>query len=189
MKVLNKILSWALTIITVLMIALAFNSLISKNNNYGIPHLGPYSVLVIKTDSMEPTLNTNTGIIIKKVSPETLKPRSQDYEGDIVTYYRRRDNAIVTHRLVDVDIDNDLYVFFGDNIHASSCNKICDDSQKDYISSQYIIGKVVNHSDSLGHFYLFITNKVVQVFIFIIPIGYLIISSIISGKNKKIKED
>lgn len=186
MKIVNKIVSIFLTVFVVIMFVIALSSVITSKTNYGVPRIGPYSVLVVKTDSMEPTLMTNTGIIIEKVDIANLKPKSDTYEGDIVTYYRRRDNAIITHRLIDIQYNEsgNIYVFFGDNINASSCNGVCDASQKDYISGKYILGKVVSHSDALVHFYLFVTNRITQVFIVIIPVGYLIISAIVS----KIKE-
>lgn len=57
-----------------------------------IAPIGPVKVAYVYSDSMEPALNVNDGIIL--VSGEI-------HEGDIITYRSPDENAYVTHRVVD----------------------------------------------------------------------------------------
>ncbi len=112
--------------------------------------LGSYGILIVLTNSMEPTIQENEFIIIKE---------SEQYElNDIVTYMDL-DGMLITHRIFQ--IDESSFLAKGDN------NSIVDGN----MDIERIQGKVIYHSKALGIFvldYLKIVLMAYLVFVFVI---------------------
>ena len=127
---------------------------ISRTQNYNVPFLFGQAFLRVETNSMEgdnpDSLPTGTGIIVKKVDAESLKP------GDVVTYYSKVLSAPVTHRVMEIETKDGVLNFYtrGDNyLHADTCQIMggCSESTRDPVwTPEYLIGKVDSHSDALG---------------------------------------
>lgn len=140
--------------------------IISKQNHFGVPTLFGKSVLYVSTDSMQDPdnpdcLSPGTGIIIESISPKDIKPSTPiydeegilvDYEkdGDIVTFYCPNEKTTNTHRVAEkLYIESEQKYYFitmGDNpiLHHSYLAEMW--------SEEYLVGKVVGQSRSLGSF-------------------------------------
>ena len=139
---------------------------VSKNNNHGVASILGKSVLYVSTDSMydpeaENCLSPGTGLVIEKINPEDLKPSTPIYDdegilvdyqkdGDIVTFYCPGSNIVNTHRVAEknyIESEGKYYfITMGDNplLHHLYLAEMWDES--------LLVGKVVNHSKSLGSF-------------------------------------
>lgn len=166
MKVLKKTISLLLTFIIICFLGIYLTSIITSASNHGVPKIFGYQFLVVQTDSMEPTLPVSDFVLVKDVEPETLRAKEVDeqgniiYEGDIVTFINSQ-NLIVTHRLLDIEINEQgKYIFeaFGDNMSSSQCNGDCSTYPHDYFTEDKLLGKVVFDSLPLGQFYSFIRH-------------------------------
>ena len=84
-----------------------------------IPRVWGISVFNIVSESMEPTINVNDLIVIKKSEGEEIK------KGDIITY-KKKDGTIVSHRVVRIKKENgqNVYTTKGDNNNVEDEEKI-----------------------------------------------------------------
>ncbi len=130
-------------ILIFVLISVAYLKFFKKVNNINI--LG-YSFFIVKTGSMEPSINMGELIIVKE--------KSNYNRGDIITYYDG--NIFVTHRIVE--ISDNSYFTKGDANNERDIG----------ISEDNIIGNVIYHSAFLG--------KIITDYLHIIIITYVIIN-------------
>ncbi len=160
-KIVSRIIDIILGIVLVFMIYVQASMLISqsKPENYGVPSVFGTSFLYVATDSMEgdnpDSLNTGTGVIIKKDDPKNVKV------GDVITFYYPKLNAPDTHRVLEIKNDSNGLVFYtrGDNLHAWSCSGTCPETAWEEVKEQYYIGTVVSHSDAFGTFLTYVSPQ------------------------------
>ncbi len=163
-KIISRIVDIVLGIILVFMIYVQASMLITQNKaeNYGVPSVFGTSFLYVATDSMEGTnpdsLNTGTGIIIKKDDPKNVKV------GDVITFYYPTLGAPDTHRVLEITSDDKGLVFHtrGDNLNAWSCRDLtdgCPETAWETIPEKYYIGTVVAHSDAFGTFLTYVSPQ------------------------------
>jgi signal peptidase len=118
-SVIVNVVIWLFVIFAIIVTVLTFAATSNKDN---VPELGGRVLLKVESDSMEPTFKKGDLIIGKKLTDEekfNLKPKSADYEGDIVTYEAdlANDNSppfeLNSHRIVDrVDGDKGFAVSY-----------------------------------------------------------------------------
>lgn len=189
MKKISKIISIALTSFIVLMGIVIFTSFISAQNNYGVSMVFNRAYMVVKTDSMEPTLKVGTGIVVEKVDTDTLRGKEENYEGDIITFYRPSQGIVVTHRIYSVNQDvngNKYFECVGDNLYSAQCpNNDCTYMGRDYVYPKYVIGKVVKDSQGLGTAFSIFNNEFVKILLIGIPVVYLFVSSIMDFSKER----
>lgn len=135
--------------------------LVTKSGNHGVPMAFGSSFLYVSTNSMDSEKEKwqGQGIIIQKVKPAELKISKPiyndqgqliDYDdsGDVVTFYYKTIMAPDTHRLVDIDYNEETkkYSFrtMGDNPEAHQKMRTETWGEDD------LIGKVVAHSEGFG---------------------------------------
>ena len=99
LKIFGNILKWTLTCIISLLFILSLilfvSRIISKDK---LPMSFGYAFLSIETGSMEPTINVDDVVIIKKVDVDEYK------EGDIVAFWMNEHDIIPTvHRIIKRD--------------------------------------------------------------------------------------
>lgn len=127
MKIVNKIFSYFLNILMVLVIIILFIAIYSffQINVFNKPYVNlfGYTVLQVKTGSMENTINVGD-IVIVKILDKDDKIEKQD----IVTY--KEDKALITHRIID--ISEDTVITKGD----------ANNTEDSPIQRKQIIGKV-----------------------------------------------
>ena len=137
-------------------------------------HIFGISVFNIVSESMEPILDKNDLVFVKKCDVSELK------EGDIITF--EQDGRIISHRIIDIINRNEIIKFEtkGDN------NDIAD---PDKVSEEQIYGKVLYRVKKIGQAVGYIQNArgFINVGIFAI-IVYILVSLRDKQKNtRKIK--
>lgn len=130
---------------------------ISYIDKFETPNFYIYSAYLISTSSMEPTLNEEDIIIIKKCKEEELE------KGDIITY-KIDDGNIITHRIIDIldeDSGEKKYVTKGDN------NNIED---SEHILFSEIEGKMIIKIPRLGKVLNVLKNGIVIILVILIAL-------------------
>lgn len=136
-----------------------------------VPSVFGYEFFIITSGSMEPTINTGDFIIIKKVDTSQLKIN------DIITF--KEDNAIVTHRIIEVKNENGEYIF----ITQGDANNVKDNNT---VSTNQIIGKYNVTIPLLGKIVLFVQKPEGLAILIAIPILLTLINRKINvSKNQK----
>ncbi len=104
------------------------------------PSLLGYSFYHVLSGSMEPTIDTNANVVVKKVDTDTLEV------GDIITF-SSRDEAIYgsanTHRIVEITTDEEgatCYITQGDANPVADAN---------YVYPEDVYGKVVYYTSAV----------------------------------------
>jgi len=186
-SLLSKIMSWVFGSLIVVMLVFEGFGLISARSNYGVPNFFGYQFLVIQTDSMDTgpeTFPVDMGIIVQKVPTDTLVASSEfaAFDGDVITFYRRTDDRVVTHRIIDIDTNDQglVFVCLGDNLFADTCPPNgCSLGNADRIPEADVLGKVVDKSAALGSAYRFLSNPVTMLLLVLVPLGGLVVFSAI----------
>ena len=131
---------------------------ISYIDKFETPNFYIYSAYLISTSSMEPTLNEEDIIIIKKCKEEELE------KGDIITY-KIDDGNIITHRIIDILDEEDWgekqYVTKGDN------NNIED---SEHILFSEIEGKMIIKIPKLGKVLNVLKDGIVIILVILIAL-------------------
>jgi len=134
-----------------------------------------YSLIVIKSGSMEPTIKTGSVLLSKK--------QDNYQKGDIITFVKVG-KEIVTHRIVEVNADSDFveYKTKGD------ANDVVDNGT---VKKGRILGKKILAIPYLGYVIAFLKSKIGIIVLIIIPAGYFIGQEImkIGGEIKKRKQN
>ena len=114
-----------------------------------IIRIGDYSIFVVLTGSMQPTISPGEMILIKN--------QGHYNEGDIVTYLDE-DNFFITHRIIQ--INDSTCITQGDN------NNIQDLP----FDKNNILGSVIYHSKVLGFFILYLLKPLTIIYLGILLI-------------------
>ena len=135
------------------------------------PKFMGYSLFRVMTGSMEPTLPTNTLIVVKSVDPSNLQT------GDVISFYSKDpalQGAINTHRIVALDQVDGKYIFQtkGDANHMVDAYATI---QED------VIGKVVFSSVALGALVRLLSNPLIFVPVIMIPLVIMFVRSLWEG--------
>ena len=135
------------------------------------PNFFGYSLFRVMTGSMEPTIHTNSLIVVQRTDTQQLA------EGDIITFYSR-DPALMgepnTHRIVRFEQDGDKRLIYT----KGDANNI-DDRYPAH--EEDVIGRVVFSSLKLGNFVRLISNPVIFIPLIIIPLAIMLLRSMYDG--------
>lgn len=128
-------------VIEILAVILIYNIIliaISSENEVSLINMFGYKSYVIKTNSMEPTINVNDVVINKKVAKEEI------VVGDVITF--QKDGEVITHRITKIENESDetKYTTKGDNNNIEDTFKITYENIKGkHILTIPHLGKVV----------------------------------------------
>lgn len=148
-------------VIEVIAIILVYNIILiiaSSANKMNFINIFGYKSYIIKTNSMEPTININDVIITKKVEKDEIKT------GDVITFMQN--GEVITHRITQIDANSE-YTTKGDN------NNIEDTFKIDY---ENIEGKHVLTIPYLGKVVQALDNKIVFLIITLIVLIFMLIT-------------
>ena len=150
-------------VIVIIAIILIYNIIlivISSKHNIGFNNIFGYKAYIIKTNSMEPTININDVIITKKVKDDEIKVH------DIITFIQ--DGEVITHRITKIDNDDSKIKFTtkGDNNNIEDTFKITYDS---------IEGKHILTIPYLGILVQILQNKIIFLIILLIILIFMFI--------------
>ena len=192
---------WIFLVFALIMMIFAFAS---TSNEYGVSTLGDKVILNVKSDSMEPTINKGDMIVGKVLSLDEvkgLKAKTDDYAGDIITFYRDVNGDGVkdlnTHRIIEVIVDGDNYSFRtqGDNKETNpgpddyatkAEDVIC--TWKEGDTQIHGLGSVLGFFQSRIGFLLFVIIPLAALFIYEIVRLVMMISKIKSQDKKDITD-
>lgn len=135
----------------------------------GDPELFGYRMYVVESGSMSPTINVNSVIVVKEVTPQDIK------EKDIVTYRGHSGESTVTHRVVEVKDGGEAFVTKGD------ANEIPDPMP---VEASRLIGKVVLVIPYMGRVFGFLSTPF-GLGLLIALAGLWIVSDVFLGKARK----
>ncbi len=111
MKVVKKIFNTIISLILIASFAFAAYSVftvIKASSKGEVPQVFGYSFMKVATGSMEPTIPTNSLIVVKKVDPSEVKV------GDVICFYSsdpKIEGLPNTHRVIEVESENGKYLF------------------------------------------------------------------------------
>jgi signal peptidase len=126
-----------------------------------------YSLVIIKSGSMEPTIKTGSVIVSKQLD--------QYQKGDIITF-RDMGNTIITHRITEVIENNDLTQFK---------TKGDDNDSEDMLlaNKNSVLGKTIFSIPLLGYLITFAKTPIGIIVIFLLPATWIAFDEV-----KKIKK-
>lgn len=147
------------------------------------PNFFGYSLFRVMTGSMEPTIPTNSLILVKRVTVNELK------EGDVITFYSRDPSLLGepnTHRIIRFEEDaGKKYIYT-----KGDANNIED---RYPTHEEDLIGKVIHSSLGLGKFIRLISNPVIFIPLILIPLvlmlGRSIYDSVVAAKKLAREEE
>ena len=166
-KILNKnvfsnifsVIEWIICfILLILIILVGFQKFSNQGNFFG------YRIYIVASGSMIPTYNVGDTLLIKETDATKIKI------GDAVTYKGNSggvDGMIITHQVVDIEIDKDGNTLF----HTKG---IANNIEDPVVYSEQVLGKVIHRFFLLSLLGKITTNKI-YLFIFItVPMALLI---------------
>ncbi|MEF2782835.1 MAG: signal peptidase I [Clostridium sp.] len=110
-----------------------------------VPKVFGYEIYGILSDSMEPEIKTGSIVFVKEVNSDIIQV------GDIITYKMGADSDVVaTHRVVEIDDENEEFITKGDH------NQTIDASP---ISYDRLLGRVEGSIPYWGAISLFIHSS------------------------------
>jgi len=118
LKAIGSVLSSLLFIVLLLTLFLV----ISTKASGGEPNLFGYQLKAVLSGSMEPEIQTGSIISIKEVDDPTAFQKD-----DVITYITEED-VLVTHRVMEVQQDGEVYVTKGDANDAADINPVMADN-------------------------------------------------------------
>ena len=204
-KIIKKVLTWLSYIFSVVVLGTIIYVIILTSTGKDISFFG-YKMYVVKTDSMEPTIEVDTIILVHKESSDTLD------KGTIITFdFNNKYNIPNTHRIVGyyyLDSENNYHStydyqtveeFILDNpnckvvgYRTQGDNPECEiDSKPVYFDS--VLGVYKGNLVVITFLYSLLSNFFGFLFIIIIPLFILLISQLVSlykmRKSAKLEEE
>lgn len=150
-----SVILWAIILLAALY---AFTTMATKDDQNVASILG-YTPLVVETDSMKPTFESEDLIFIKKCDTSKLK------EGDIITFHTIINNqyALNTHRIQKIDEANGVrsYTTIGDNNNGIADQHVISDGD--------IVGKYIGHVSGLGKVMNFLSSSMGFLIVIVLP--------------------
>ena len=165
-KVLSTILNVVCIAIIILAVVILFSVVTTPKGQP--PQIFGFSGFRVLTGSMEPSIPTDSFVLVKRVGAETIAVN------DVISFYSTDASlrgAVNTHRVVAIREEGGGIVFDT----KGDANVIAD---KVPVYASNLIGKVVLVSHALGVFVRLISNPLVFAAIIVIPLFVIIFSNI-----------
>lgn len=164
-KVMSSLLGIFLTVLFVIGIIMFAMILISRGNN--APRVMGYSVMYVRSGSMEPAIKKSDMILVKKVPSNTIK------EGDIISFISDNPEilgSINTHRVEKIEKNkSDGSIIFTTKGDANDKADIYP------VQESKLIGKVVEELGFIGKFFKLFQNRYVIFFSLVLPMAIILL--------------
>lgn len=158
MKIVKKVGNFIIFgILIILLVQVMYSKWIRKDC---VVKIGPYAILIVLTESMEPTIQQGEMILIQE---------KQTYELEDIVTYLNTDGMLITHRILQMDENN--FIAKGDK------NQVEDES----LSCKAIQGKVIYHSGGIGK--LLLQNGKRGILVCLLIGGFMVSQILRKGKN------
>lgn len=170
-KKINKFFFYIVNILSVIIIASAVIILLTVvlTKSGEAPNVFGYSAFRVLTGSMEPAIETDSLILVRRIAPSEVK------KDDIISFYSKdpsHGGAVNTHRVISVEQDGELWYY----TTKGDANQIAD---KYIVTSNELIGKVIFTSHPLGIFVRLLANPLVFIPVILIPLFVILLSNLI----------
>ena len=135
------------------------------------PNFFGYSLFRVMTGSMEPTIPTNSLIVVQRTDTQQLA------EGDIITFYSRDPSLMGepnTHRIIRFEQEGEERLIYT----KGDANNIEDHYA---VHEEDVIGKVVYSSEKIGNFVRLVSNPIVFIPLIVIPLAIMLLRSLYDG--------
>lgn len=134
-----------------------------------VPNIFGYTMFRVMSGSMEPAIQTDSLIIVKKTDVSEIMP------GDIISFFSQDpslDGAVNTHRVVSVEEAESGRYF----VTKGDMNSV----QDQYLTSENdVIGKVIFTSHALGVAVHLLSNPLIFITLIIIPLFVILFMNLI----------
>lgn len=189
-KVISNVLAAITGVFVVALLGLQIYGQAMARQNRGIPLYGDKMVMIVLSDSMEPTYNVGTALFVEQVNDFSKLKASTSidaFDGDVITFYNPLlsfDVKWVTHRIVEIEVDangNRTFYTLGDNYENA---KVCVRDEVgacrvDVVRENDVLGKVIGQSPAFGKVYGVMSNNIFILLFAIIPLFFVFSTSII----------
>ena len=183
-KKVKNILLKLMNVVSVLIIVISIGALLTVvlTKPGQAPNFFGYSLFRVMTGSMEPTIHTNSLIVVKRTPAEELS------EGDVITFYSQDpslNGEPNTHRIVRFEEQQGKRLIYT----RGDANNIDD---RYPTQDEDVIGKVIYTSAKLGTFVRLISKPLIFVPLILVPLAIMLIRSIVdsvSAAKKLAKEE
>lgn len=162
LQFIGKLLLWGIIAAVVAVILLLFVTLLPLENGY--------SMRVVESGSMEPTIPLGAAILTTQVDTYN--------EGDVVTFQRREDEEATTHRIISIETNEEGVVEY---LMQGDANNAPDMRAVEY---EEIAGKVVFQIKYLGFVLDFARQPIGFLLLVGLPAGWIIYEQIIKIRRE-----
>ena len=175
----KQIIGYIVSMLCILFCLYITIEVIVANTESRPPRIFGLSVSYVPTESMEPTINSNSYIMFSYATFDSVG------EGDIIVYHNDKDNIFVVHRIISKNEETGVIITKGDNNSVEDPLEIT--KEKNMVYGKYLttLGFMAIFSGGINQNLIFI----ILIIIFIIMLGMQIFSMFIKGKTEKLKED
>ncbi|MEG0328864.1 MAG: signal peptidase I [Longicatena sp.] len=139
------------------------------------PKLFGIKPLAVLSGSMEPAYHVGSLVFVKETKPADIKV------GDAITFKIGTGDTVVTHRVIEIDKENNAFKTKGDN------NNVADGGSVAYNN---VMGKAFSFSiPLLGYLAVYMSSKAGLIVIVSVIVGIVVLSYLpdLLNKNKKKK--
>ncbi|TFG05225.1 MAG: signal peptidase I [Promethearchaeota archaeon] len=143
-------------------------------------------VTVVEGSSMEPTLYQGDLIFVGK--PHDLGTINNGTNGDILIYFSPLFKFLIIHRVIDKyynDTDHKWYFNTQGDYDGHPDNQDAYGLGGGYLPEDYVKGIMIGRIPWIGNIGIFLRDSGVAIFLIIIILGYLIISTIFESPKPK----
>ena len=130
-----------------------------------VPNILGYSVFRVMTGSMEPAIETDSLIVVKRVEPSEIKI------GDVISFFSQdpaHGGAVNTHRVTAIEQNGEEWNF----VTKGDANQLED---KYVTSSKDLIGKVVYVSHVMGIIVHLLSNPLIFIPVIVLPMFVILV--------------
>lgn len=173
LKKFRNILIKVVNIISVLLIVVSLGILLTvvMTGRNKAPNVLGFSMFRVVTGSMEPTIQVNSLIIVKRAAAAELQA------GDVISFYSRDPSLlgqINTHRVLEIEEENGKYLIQT----KGDANNIAD---KYPVHGEDVIGKVIFCSLLFGKIVSLLSNPLIFIPLIIVPLMILVIMNLVKS--------
>lgn len=162
-KVILNIMNGISVVIIAAAVIILLNVVLTKSGD--VPNIFGYSVFRVLTGSMEPSIETDSLIVVERVDASEVEV------GDVISFFSQdsvHDGAVNTHRVVAIEQNGNDWNF----VTKGDANMVED---KYLTSSKELIGKVIFVSPLLGTMVHLLSNPLVFIPLILIPLFAILI--------------
>lgn len=175
----KQVIGYIVSMLCILLCLYITIEVIVANTNQRPPRIFGLSVSYVPTESMEPTIKSDSYIMFSYATFDSVG------EGDVVVYHNDEEGIFVVHRIISKDETSGIIITKGDNNLVEDNVQITKEKNMIYGKFLTTVGFMSIFSGGINQNIIF----VILIFIFLIMLGMQIFSMFIKGKTESLKEE